>query len=131
MLQAQPGESLFVKSVFAPLRLYVGDMLLYEYGQEGSYPAYLNDPPTRLAIVKLPEGGGEFSLRVEYQSLTQRDTLSLPAFYAGDNGLLLDHLFRSEGFSLLFSLILIFLGAAMALVSLTSLDMLRLLYLFC
>ncbi|MDD4565085.1 MAG: GHKL domain-containing protein [Eubacteriales bacterium] len=119
MVQAQPGESLLVKSVFAPLHLYVNGTPLYEYGQEGSYPAYMNDPPTGLAIVKLPESSGEFSLRVEYESLTQRDTLSLPAFYAGDNAALLERLFKSEGFSLLFSLILILLGTAMTLVSLT------------
>lgn len=117
--QAQPGESLFIKSVFAPLRLYVNDTLLYEYGREGSYPAYMNDPPTGLAIIRLPEDGGQLSLRVEYESLTQRDTLSLPAFSIGDNGLLLESLFRSDGYSLMFSLILILLGAAMILVSLT------------
>lgn len=116
-IQAQPGESLLVKSVFAPLRLYVDDTLLYEYGREDSYPFYLNDPPTGLAIVKLPEGGGEFSLRVEYESLTQRSVLSIPAFLIGDNAALLDHLFQSEGFSLLFSMILIFLGIVIILVS--------------
>lgn len=117
--QAQPGESLLVKSVFAPLRLYVNDSLLYEYGQMGSYPAYLNDPPTGLAMVKLPEEGGSFDLRIEYQSLTQRDTLSLPVISIGDNGTLLAGLFSSEGFSLLFSLMLIFLGIAMTLIALT------------
>lgn len=61
-VQAQAGESLLVKSVFAPLRLYINDTLVYEYGKEGSYPSYMNDPPTGLALVKLPEGGGELSL---------------------------------------------------------------------
>lgn len=117
-VQAQAGESLLVKSVFAPLRLYINDTLVYEYGKEGSYPSYMNDPPTGLALVKLPEGGGELSLRVAYQSLTQRSALSVPAFLIGDNAALLGHLFQSEGFSLLFSLILIFLGAAVLLVSL-------------
>ena len=117
-VQAQAGESLLVKSVFAPLRLYINDTPVYEYGKKGSYPSYMNDPPTGLALVKLPEGGGELSLRVAYQSLTQRSALSVPAFLIGDNAALLGHLFQSEGFSLLFSLILIFLGAAVLLVSL-------------
>lgn len=118
-VQAQPGESLLIKSVFAPLRLYVDDSLLYEYGQASSYPAYMNDPPTGLAMVKLPEGGSSFDLRMEYQSLTQRDSLSLPVISIGDDGAILSGLFRSDGISLLFSLILIFLGIAMALISLT------------
>ena len=118
-LQAQPGESLFVKSVFAPLRLYVNDTLFYEYGQEGTYPDYMNDPPTGIGMVRLPEEGGSFDLRVEYQSLTQRDTLSLPVISIGDDSAIISALFHREGFSLLFSLILIFIGIAMALISLT------------
>lgn len=117
--QAQPGESLLVKSVFAPLRLYVNDSLLYEYGQEGTYPTYMNDPPTGLGLVKLPGEGGSFDLRIEYQSLTQRDTLSLPVISIGDDGAILSVLFHKEGFSLLFSLILIFIGIGMTLISLT------------
>ena len=118
-LQAQPGESLFVKSVFAPLRLYVNDTLFYEYGQEGTYPDYMNDPPTGIGMVRLPEEGGSFDLRVEYQSLTQRDTLSLPVISIGDDSAIISALFHREGFSLLFSLILIFIGIARALISLT------------
>ena len=118
-VQAQPGESLLVESYFAPLRLYVNDTLIYACGQEGGYPSYMNDPPAGLAIVKLPEGVGTLSLRLEFESLTQRDELSIPALFIGDNGALLGHLVQTEGFSLLFSLLLIFLGAAMALVSLT------------
>ncbi len=118
-VEARPGESLLVKSVFAPLRLYLNNRLIYEYGQAGSYPAYLNDPPTGLAIVKLPAEGGSFNLRLEFQSLTQRSTLSLPAVFIGDSSALLTELFRLNGFSLLFSLILIFLGITMTLISLT------------
>lgn len=117
-IAANPGESLLVKSVFAPLRLYVNDAMLYEYGQEGSFPSYMNDPPTGLSIVKLPEGGGTLFLRVEYESLTQRTVLSLPKLSIGDNAALVENLFRMNGFSFLFSLILIFLGMAMVLISL-------------
>ncbi len=118
-IQAQPGDSLLIKSVFAPVKLYLNDILMYEYGQEDSYPLYLNDPPTGLAVVELPEEGGTFSLRAEYQSLTQRSTLSLPAFYIGGYAALLGSLFHANGASLLFSLILIFLGLAMSMIALT------------
>lgn len=85
--------------MFAPLRLYVDGAPHYEYGREGGYPVWLNDPPIGLAIIKLPEGGGEFSMRVEHESLTQRSALSIPAFLIGDNAALIDCLFQTEGFS--------------------------------
>ncbi len=112
-----PGESIFVKSVFAPLRLYVNDELFYEYGQAGSYPAFLNDPPTGLAILKLPMEGGTVSLRAEYESLTQRSALSLPVFYIGEHAALLNRLLQTDGFSFLFSLMLIFLGLIMTVIA--------------
>lgn len=118
-VEAGPGESLFVKSVFAPLRLYVNGELLYEYGQPGSYPAYMNDPPAGYALVALPEAGGSLSLRVEYASLTQRDSLVLSTFYIGEHAALLNLLLSMNGFSFLFSLILIFIGLTMTLIALS------------
>ena len=117
-IEAQPGESIFIKSVFAPMRLYINGIVFYEYGQRNSYPAYMNDPPTGLALISLPEEGGTLSLQVEYESLTQRDTLSLPVFYIGKQAPLLDRLLSTDGLHFLFSLILIFLGTIMILVSL-------------
>lgn len=118
--EISPGDSILVKSVFAPLRLYVNGELFYEYGQVGSYPAFLNDPPTGLTILKLPMEGGTISLRAEYESLTQRSTLSLPDFYIGDHAALLNKPLKTDGFSFLFSIILIFLGAIMTLIALAS-----------
>ena len=118
-IEALPGESLYIKSVFAPLRVYVNDELFYEYGQAGSYPGFLNDPPTGLAILKLPAEGGTMSLRAEYQSLTQRSALSIPQWIIGDHAALLNRLLKADGFSFLFSLMLVFLGAVMTLIALT------------
>ena len=117
--EVRPGDSLLIKSVFAPLRLYIDGVLAYECGQEGSYPPYMNDPPTILATVPLPDKEGTVSLRIEYLSPTQRSTLSLPPLAVGNEAALLADQFRENGFSLLFSLILIFIGLAMVLVSLT------------
>lgn len=58
-------------------------------------------------------------LRVEYLSLTQRSNLSLPVLSVGNEGAIFAGQFRAEGFSLLFSIVLILLGLGMALGSLT------------
>lgn len=117
-LTVQPGETLLVKSVFAPLEIYINGEPVLEYGQAGSYPSFLNDPPTALLLVPLPSEGGEVALQMTYQSLTQRDTLSLPALYTGTGQALMERQFAQDGFSFVFSLVLIFIGLVMVAVSL-------------
>ncbi len=117
-LAAQPGETLLVKSVFAPMEVIINGEPMLEYGQAGSYPGFLNDPPTALLLVPLPPEGGEVALQMTYQSLTQRNTLSLPALYAGTGQALLERQFEQDGFSFVFSLVLIFLGLVMVAISL-------------
>lgn len=116
-IQAEPGDFLLVKSVFAPLRVYTDESLLYEYGQVGSYPAYMNDSPTNLAMIPLPVGSDAVSLRMEYQSPTQRSELSLPTMYVGTEQELLSRQFQQDGFTFLFSVLLIFMGFVMTLIS--------------
>lgn len=117
-----PGQnSLYIKSVFAETRLYLNGALAYEFSKPGSYPAFMNDPPTGGAIIPLPKSAEEISLRLEYISPAQRNELSLPALYTGGAGAIVAMLFRSNGFSLFFSLILIFIGVAISAVSLVFL----------
>lgn len=116
--EIHPGDSLLIKSIFAPLRLYVNGALMLETGQTGSYPAYMNDPPALLTIVPLAGYAGTVDLRAEYLSPTQRSTLSVPALAVGNEAALLAEQVRADGFTLLFSLILIFLGLALILLSL-------------
>lgn len=118
-IEAQPQDRLLVKSVFTPMRVYIDGELIYECGQDGSYPVYMNDPPTIVAGVPLPDKDGSLELRIEYLSPTQRSELSLPALYVGSEAALLVKQFYENGFSLLFSLILIMIGTAMVLVSVT------------
>ncbi len=99
------------------MRVFLDDALVYSCGQEGSYPAYMNDPPTILSEIPLPQEGGVFRLRVEYRSPTQRSELSVPVILAGSKDALLTRQFQNEGFPFLFSLFLIFLGVMMALIS--------------
>lgn len=117
-LTAEPRESLLVKTVFAPVRIYLNDALVYSGGQAGSYPSYMNDPPTLLFLIPLPDSGEPLSLRAEYLSPTQRGTLSLPAMYVGEETGLLARQFYTDGFSFVFSLLLIFIGLVMVLISL-------------
>lgn len=113
----QKNESLYIKTVYAPLRLYANNRLIYESGQSGSYPAFLLDPPTIVTTVPLADLAGEVQLRFEYLSPTQRNTLMLPAVFIGNEASLLLPIFAENGFSLLFSSILLCIGTFMTLLS--------------
>ena len=125
VVQAKPGDFLLMKSVFAPLRVYMNDALVYEFGQGGSYPAYMNDPPTNLALLPLPAEDGAVSLRMEYQSPTQRSELSFPAMFVGTEQALLSRQFQQDGFTFLFSLLLMFIGLAMTLIVVSFVSKIR------
>jgi len=118
-VEVKPEWSIYIKSVFAPLKVYINDELLYEYGQRDTYPWFLNDPPTAISILKLPENNGTISIRAEYESLTQRDSLSIPAFYVGEHAAQLNRMLNADAFSFLFSLVLILLGIIMTIIAVT------------
>ena len=115
---ANPGEMLLLKSVFVPMKVFINGDLAWEYGKEGSYLPFLNDPPTILTLIPLPNKGGEISLRIHCRSLSQRNELVLPAFYVGTTNALLKHQLVQDSFSFVFSLVLMFLGLVMIVVPL-------------
>lgn len=116
--EVSASERFLIKSVFAPTCLYINGDLKLEVGQEGSYPAYMNDPPTTFMTV-LTDVDGTAKIRMEYISLSQRSTLSLPALVVGSGSAIGVEQLRIDGFSMAFALMLIFLGLSMALVSFT------------
>ena len=76
------GDSIYIKSVYAPLKVYIDNVLFYEYGQEGSYPSFMHDPATGVAMVSLPERdmSQESSvIRMVFSSMVSRDTLTIHA----------------------------------------------------
>lgn len=114
----EPGDYLYIKAVYTPVRLYADGHLIFEYGQDGDFPAFLLDPPTKTALVPLPEAGPEVTLTLEYLSPSQRDVAALHPILLGSPAQIMARLFSEMGFSLLFSVFLLVLGMIMALVSL-------------
>lgn len=113
------GQSLLIKTVFAPLKVFADDELIFQCGQDGEYPPYMNDPPTIISTVKLPHKDEYLSLRIDYLSPTQRDVFSLPAIYLGNDASLLNKLIYENGFTLMFSLLIILMGLVMVLAKFT------------
>ena len=112
------AQSLLVKTVFSQLKVYINGVQSADIGQTGTYLEMMNDPPTLLSIIDLPQEGGTVELRMEYVSPTQRSTLSLPRLYVGDRLSIFARFFVAEGFSFLFSTLLLIIGVFMTLFSL-------------
>lgn len=118
-LEVTPKESLLIKTAFSPIQVYYDDVLVYEAGQENSYPAYMKDPPTIMSVIPLPAEKSNTQLRIEYLSPQSRSEISLSAIFKGEEISILAHQFYADGFSFLFSLLLIFIGLVMSIVALT------------
>lgn len=116
-VQPEAGDCLYLKTVYMPLRVYANGELLFEYGQPGSFPAFLLDPPTKPALIPLPGSEGPVTLRLEFQSPTQRSAAALSAVLMGDSSAILLTLSSRMGFSLCFSVFLIAFGVLLLLVA--------------
>jgi hypothetical protein len=115
------GDCVYLKSVYAPLKVYANGNLIYQCGQEGSYPEYMQDPPTTTVIVPFTGLSGQVELRLEYLSPMSRDTLSVQPPLIGQEAALTRTLLQSMGFSLAFSIIQIVCGILLILASIVIL----------
>ncbi|MEY8336998.1 GHKL domain-containing protein [Lachnospiraceae bacterium 62-35] len=116
-LNWEGGDYLYLKTVYAPLKVFVDGRLIFEYGQSGSYPAFLLDPPTKVALFPLPDTARTVTFQMEYLSPTQRSSATLHPVIIGTSTDIVSQLFGQMGFSLFFSIVLIALGLILALIS--------------
>ncbi|GHS87793.1 hypothetical protein AGMMS49957_08270 [Synergistales bacterium] len=114
--ESRPGDNLLIKTFYSPLRIYADGDLLFERGEEGSYPAFLSDPPTELTMVPLPKKTSQ--LRLEYLSPTQRDRLEAQPIFIGNDLSLYSRQFRADFITFAFSLLLSFFGLVVVLLAL-------------
>lgn len=112
------GDFLYVKSVYAPLKIYAGDSLIYQYGQKGSYPSFMKDPATSVALVRLPQSAAPLHLTLEYRSPSARNTLALHPVLVGTQTAIYRHLGAELGFPFLFSALLLLSGVIIILIAL-------------
>jgi len=118
-IPVEHGDCLYVKSVYAPLRVYADDELLFACGQEGSLPRFMDDPPTTVAIVPLDGFYGKVRIRLEYLSPQTRKTLSLQPLLLGRSADIFRSLEATMGLPFLISLVQITIGILLVFTGLT------------
>lgn len=110
-------EYIYFKSVYAPLKIWANDVLIYESGQSDSYPSIYIDTPTEVAILRLPTAEDELILQFDYSYPTQRNSLSIATVVGGSLKNLFSYLISNMGFSIIFSLFLIILAIILFIVA--------------
>ncbi|MFI3236909.1 MAG: GHKL domain-containing protein [Lachnospiraceae bacterium] len=102
------GGYFYISTEYTPTMIYANDTLIYEYGQDGTFPDFLEDPPLFSSLVSLDLNSGDMvSLRIEYLSPTLTDSFNLEPIMFGSQSSLYVNLFHTFGFSIIFSTILI------------------------
>lgn len=110
-LDVHSHEHLLFQSVYAPLRIYMDDELLFECGQDGTYPSFMLDPPAFTTILPLPQStASQHQLRFEFLSPTQRDILSIDSMLAGESSDLFVYVQNKYVFLFAFSILLMVFG---------------------
>lgn len=78
-VRMRKGDYIYLKTVYAPLQVYADGELIFQYGQDGSYPAFLLDPPTKVALFRLPDKDGDTTLTFEYLSPLPKESNRTPS----------------------------------------------------
>lgn len=112
------NDLMFFGSVYAPLKVYANGSLIYEYGQDGTYPSFMKDPPTHYDSVILPCDEETAHIEMVYLSPNERDTLSVHEPMVGSRKAIFRHLFLRCGLSLVMSLFFILFGTVLSVMSL-------------
>ncbi|MCI8455306.1 MAG: GHKL domain-containing protein [Lachnospiraceae bacterium] len=117
-ISVMDGDCLYVKSVYAPLRVYANDKLIFESGQEGSFPRFMEDPATTVAAVPLGDFSQTIRIRLEYLSPKTRSALPIQPLLVGKLADILACLLKTMGLSFIISLVQITLGLLLIFVAL-------------
>ena len=120
-LPSRYGNRLFFGTVYAPLKIYVDDQLVYSYGDEETYPAFFLDPPTNYTSITLPVHGPDLedlTVKMVYTSPQERHSLSIHSPMFGSDSEIFYYMLKRYGVSFILSVFFLFLGALLILVSL-------------
>ena len=78
-------DCIYVKTIYAPARIYLDNELVYSMGQPASYPAFLLDPPEEIRLLETHGFGEKMALRVEYESPNSHSSMIVPAMMLGSS----------------------------------------------
>ena len=105
------NDMMYIKTVYAPLRITADNAEIYSYGQKGTYPDILKDPPTQVCLINIPTAERVTHIEFIYEFPYDRDNLSLSPPLYGEGSDLMRYLFFKMSVPFVLSILQIFIGA--------------------
>lgn len=109
-IDSTKGTTLYFKSIYSPFKVFLDETLIYAYGQDGTFPEFLIDPPTKVCFLSIDSTNPLAELRFEFFSPTQRDTFSFYPALLGTTSPLGKVLVAEMGTSVVLAAFLLVLG---------------------
>ena len=118
--EISPGsqDTVYIKSVYAPAKIYMDDKLLFEFGRPENYPSFMHDPATEVCIIDLNGDNTPATLKMEFLSPLSRSTLTVHPPVLGPAKNVIFSLFSHLAPSLTFSTAQIIYGLSLICISL-------------
>jgi len=114
--ETRAGDVLYVKTVYAPVRVYENGTLLYSYGEKGTYPSFMKDQATEVTTVELT-ASEKAQVTIVYSFPNSRSSMMIYAPLLGSSTGILEHMLREMGIPLAIALILMLMGVLLILIS--------------
>lgn len=111
-ITGSPGDQLYLKSVYAPFKVYANNTLIYHYGEQSSRPSFMKDPACLIDAVGLPlsKNNEKMHIKIVYRSLKSRSNLALKACGVGTNKQIISYIKSHYGFSRGIAVVFLILG---------------------
>ena len=111
-VSGQSGDLLYVKSVYAPVKVYADGKLIYNYGTPKTRPSFMKDPACSVNAVPLPFDDEHQTVHIHmvYASLKSRSRLSLKACVVGDHNEVMKYISQNYSFSRGLSIFFLIIG---------------------
>lgn len=105
------GDFLFFGTIYCPLKVYVNDALVYDYGLINRFPKMFGDPPANFESIKFPDTErGRTVIRMVYERPKYRPAIRIYPPMIGDKNAINAKLLEKDGASFICAAMFLFLG---------------------
>lgn len=111
-------DIIYIKTSYAPAKVYTDGSLIYELGKGKTYPAFMMDPATEVYFVKPSVSNKEVELRIDYLSPNTRKSMTIHPPIFGTFKPLFIELVQTFKTPFLFSIVQLVTGVFFVIISL-------------
>ena len=111
------GDVLYIKSVYAPAKIFLDGQLVHEFGKKENYPGFMLDPATEIQMIDIGKDGERTQLRMEFLSpFSRKNMVVQPPIMGSVQDIILER-FGHVGMSFILSICQILFGISIIFIS--------------